>query len=166
MLETRVWSLCQEDPLEKKWQPTPVLSPGKSHGQRSLVGYSPWGRRELDTNEWLYLLMHLVKPSKASFFIGIQLSSVAQLCLTLCNPMDYSMPVLPVHHQLPEPTQTHVHCVGDAIQPSHPLLSLSPPAFNLSQHQGLCQWVSSSHQVTEVLEFQCQHQPFQWICRN
>ena len=66
-------------------------------------------------------------------------SSVTQSCLTLCDPMDCSMPGLPVHHQLLEFTQTHVHCVGDAIQPSHPLLSPSPPAFNLSQHQGLFQ---------------------------
>ena len=77
--------------------------------------------------------------------------------------MDCSMPVFPVHHQLREPTQTHVHWVGDAIQPSHPLLSPSPPTFNLSQHQGLFQWVGSSHQVPKVLEFQLQHQAFQWI---
>ena len=69
----------------------------------------------------------------------VQFSSVAQSCLTLCNLMDFSMPGFPVHHQLPEPTQTHVHHTGDAIQPSHPLLSPSPPAFNLSQHQGLVQ---------------------------
>ena len=73
--------------------------------------------------------------------------------------MDCSMPGLPVHHQLPEFTQTHVHWVSDAIQPSHPLLSPSPPTFNLSQHQGLFKWVSSSHQVAKVLEFQLQHQP-------
>ena len=70
------------------------------------------------------------------------------------------MPGLPVYHQLPEFTQTHVRWVGDAIQPSHPLLSPSP-SFNLSQHQGLFQWVSSSHQVAKVLEFQLQHQSFQ-----
>ena len=81
-------------------------------------------------------------------------SSVTQLCLTLCDPMDCSTPGLPVHHQLPEPIQTHVHRVGDAVQPSHPLSSPSPPAFDLSQHQGLFQWVSSSHQVATVLEFQ------------
>ena len=66
-------------------------------------------------------------------FIKGQLSSVAQSCLTLCNPIDCSTPGLPVHHQLSEFTQTHVHRVGDAIQPSHPLLSPFPPAFNLSQ---------------------------------
>ena len=74
------------------------------------------------------------------------------------------MPGLPVYHQLPEFTQTHVHWVGDAIQPSPPLLSPSP-SFNLSQHQGLFQWVSSSHQVAKVLEFQFQHQSFQWTLR-
>ena len=94
--------------------------------------------------------------------IIIQFSSIAQLCLTLCDPMNCSRPGLPVHHQLPEFTQTHVHRVGDAIQPSHPLSSPSPPAFNLSQHQGLFQWVSSSHQVAKLLEFQLQHQSFQW----
>ena len=81
-----------------------------------------------------------------------QFSSVAQLCLTLCNPMDCSTPGLPVHHQLPEISQTHLHWVGDAIQPSPPLSSPSPPALNLSQHQGLFKWVSSSHQVAKVLD--------------
>ena len=84
----------------------------------------------------------------------------------LCDPMDCSRPCFPVHHQLPELAQTHVHRVGDAIQPSHPLSSPSPPTFNLSQHQGLYQWVSSLHQVAKVLEFQLQHQSFQWIFRT
>ena len=92
-------------------------------------------------------------------------SSIAQSCLTLCNPMDCSTLGFPVHHQLLELAQTHVHQVGDAIQPSHPGLSLSPPAFTLSHHQGLCQWVSSSHRVAKVLEFQFQHQSFQWAFR-
>ena len=94
------------------------------------------------------------------------LSSVTQSCPTLWDPMDCSTPGLPVHHQLREFTQTHVHWVGDAIQPSHPLLSPSPPTFNLFQHQGLFKWVRSSHQVTKVLEFQLQHQSFQWIFRT
>ena len=76
-------------------------------------------------------------------------SSVTQLCLTLWKPIDCSTPGLPVHHQFPEFTQTHAHWVGDAIQPSHPLSSPSPPALNLPQHQGLFQWVSSSHQVAK-----------------
>ena len=82
------------------------------------------------------------------------------------RPMDCSTPGLPVHHQLPEFTQTHLHWVDDAIQPSHPLLSPSPPTFNLSQHQGLSKWVSSLHQVAKVLEFQLQHQSFQRIFRT
>ena len=91
-------------------------------------------------------------------------SSVTQSRLTLCNPMDCSTPGFPVHHQLPELTQTHVHWASDAIQLSHPLSSPSPPAFNLSQHQGLFQWVSSLHQVAKGLEFQ--YQSFQWIFRT
>ena len=89
-----------------------------------------------------------------------QFSSVAQLCSILCDPMNHSTPGLPVHHQLLESTQTHVHWVSDAIQLSYPLLSPSPPALNLSQHQGPFKWVSSSHQVAKVLEFQFQHQSF------
>ena len=96
----------------------------------------------------------------------IQFSLVTQSCPTLCDPMNRNMPGLPVHHQLPESTQTHVHWVGDAIQPSHPLSSPSPPALNPSQHQGLFQWVNSSRQVAKVLEFQLQHQSFQWIFRT
>ena len=94
-----------------------------------------------------------------------QFSSVTQSCLTLCDLMDCSTSGFPVHHQLPEFTQAHVNQVGDAIQPAHPLSSPSP-TFSLSQHQGLFQWVSSSHQVAKVLEFQLQHQSFQWIFRT
>ena len=95
-----------------------------------------------------------------------QFTSVAQSCPTLCDPMDYSTPGFPVHHQLPELTQIHVHWVGDGIQPSHSPSSPSPPAFNLSYNQGLFQWVSSLHQVARVLEVQLQHQSFQWILRT
>ena len=90
---------------------------------------------------------------------------VVQFCLTLYDTMDYSMPDFPVLYHLPELAETHVHRVDDAIQPSHPLLSPSPPAFNLVQHQGLFQRVSSSYQVAKVLELQLQHQSFQWIFR-
>ena len=108
----------------------------------------------------------LQKLQYLSFFVFLQFSSVqfssfAQSCPTLCNPMNRSTPGLPVHHQLPEFTQTHVHRVGDAIQPSHPLLSPSPPAPDPSQHQSLFQWVNSSHEVAKVLEFQLWHQSFQ-----
>ena len=91
--------------------------------------------------------------------------SVAQLCLSLCNPMDCSTPGFPVLHCLPEFAHTHVHWVGDVIQPSHPLSSPSPPALNLTQHQSLLQWVSCLHQVAKVLELQPQPQFFQWIFR-
>ena len=90
----------------------------------------------------------------------IQFSSVTQSCPNLCDPMTHSTPGLPVHHQLLELTQTHVHWVSDAIQPSHPLSSPSPPAPNLSQDQCIFQWVNSSHEVAKVLEFQLQHQSF------
>ena len=95
-----------------------------------------------------------------------QFSSVAQLYPTLCHPRDCSTPGLPVHHHLWEFTQTHVRWVGDAIQPSHPLSAPSPPAFNLSQHQGLFKWVNSSHEVAKVLDFQLQHQSLQWTPRT
>ena len=88
------------------------------------------------------------------FKSSVQFSSVTQLCPTLCDPMNRSTPGLPVHHQLPEFTQTHIHQVSDAIQPSHPLSSPFPPAPNPSQHQSLFQWVNSSHEVAKVLEFQ------------
>ena len=92
--------------------------------------------------------------------ISVQFTSVAQLFPSLCNPMDCSMPCFSVNHQHPELAQTHVYRVGDAIQPSHPLSSPSPPALNLSQHQGLSQGVSSLHQVAKVLEFHLQHESF------
>ena len=89
----------------------------------------------------------------AKLKITVQFSSVAQSCPTLCDPMNRSMPGLPAHHQLLEFTRTHVHGVSDAIQPSHPLSSPSPPAPNPSQHQSLFQWVNSSHKVAKVLSF-------------
>ena len=95
------------------------------------------------------------------YLLSVQFSPVTQSCLTLCDPMNCSTPGLPVHHQLPEFTQTNVHWVSDAIQPSHPLSSPSPPAPNLSQHQSLFQWVNSSQEAAKVLEFQLQHHSFQ-----
>ena len=92
---------------------------------------------------------------------SVQFSSVVQSCPTLCDPMNCSTPGFPVHHQLLELAQTHVHRVGDAIHPSHPLLPISPPALNLSQHQSLFQGVRSLHQVAKVLQLQLQHQSFQ-----
>ena len=127
-----------------------------------------WGKDVVQPSHVYFVLrlphMHLKSLSIVSegtqtillwfyFFNVFQFSSTAQSCPTLCDPMDCITPGLSVHHQLPEFTQTHVHWVGDAIQPSHPLLSPSL-AFNLSQHHGLFKWVSSLHQVAKVLEFQ------------
>ena len=127
----------------------------------------------VDPIQWIFCFMYLIFPVESFYFIQVfvfylpsEFSSVAQLYLTLCDPMNCSTPGLPVHHQLPEFTQTRIHWVGDAILPSHLLSFPSPPVLNLSQHQGLFQWVSSSHQVAKVLEFQLQHQSFQWTPRT
>ena len=122
----------------------------------SLISQQIMGPREAnwDSKYWVFI---------TALF---QFSSVAQSCPTLCNLMDCSMPGFPVHHQLLEPTQTYVHWVYEDIQLSHPLSSPSPPAFNFCQHHGLFQWLSSLHQVAKVLEFQLQHQSFQWIFRT
>ena len=122
--------------------------------------YSPWGHKELNTTEQL-------KTHNISLIsLCVHFSSVTQSCPALCDPMNYSISGFPVHHQLPEFTQTHVHWVGDAIQPSHPLSSPSIPALNLSQHQGLFNWVSSSHQVAKILEVKLQYQSLQWMFRT
>ena len=132
-------------------------------------------KRELDYKEswslknwcfWTVMLEKILEsPLDSKEIQPVQSSSVSQSCPTLCDPMNRSTPGLPVHHQLPESTQTHVHWVDDVIQPSYPLSSPSPPALNLSQHQGLFKWVSCSHQVAKVLEFQLQHHYFQWTPR-
>ena len=109
----------------------------------------------------LYIFIKQYKYLKVYSDSSIQFSSVTQSCLTLCDSMNCSTPGLPVHHQLPEFTQTHVHQVGDAIQPSKPLSSPSPAAPNRSQQQSLFQRVNSSHEVPKVLEFQHQHHSFQ-----
>ena len=154
------------------WTYTSRIQRNKHESWLSGSGMTPWVLRMEDRN-----VDGNVAFSTAHFFtftfsrilcilLGFpyeaQLSSVAQSCPTLCDAMNRSTPGLPVHHQLPESTQTHVHRVGDAIQPSYPLLSPSPPTLNLSQHQGLFQWVSSSQQVAKVLKFQLQHQTYQW----
>ena len=135
----------------RKWQPTPVILLRKFRGQRSLAGCSPWGWRELEITEHTHTHTHtgLRFWAISSEFSSVNL--VAQSYLTLCNPMDCNTPGIPVHHQLRKLFQTHVNGVGDAIQSSHPLSSPTPPAFNLSQQQGLFQWVISSHQVAKVL---------------
>ena len=124
------------------------------------------------TVQWMLAIWSLIRlpflnpaiTAGSSWFIHCwSLSSVHLLSRVwlFVTPMDCSMPGFPVHHQLPELAQTHVHWVDDAIHPSHPLTSPSPPAFSLSQHQGLSQWFSSLHQVTRMLEFEFQHQSFQ-----
>ena len=142
-------------------------SPGGGHG-------NPFQYSCLETpinrGAWQATVHRVAKSwawlSDLVFMCSVQFSSVSQLCLALCDPMNSSTPGLPVHHQLLEFTQTHVHRVGDAIQPSHPLPSPSPPAPNPSQHRGLFQRVNSSHEVAKVLEFQLQHQSFQWTPRT
>ena len=161
MQETRVRSLGREDPLGKEmathsstlaWRIPWREAPGRLQSMRSQRVEHEWVT-SLSLTHW-YLEKH-----------GDWIESVAQSCLTLCDPIDCSMPGLPVHHQLTDFTQTHVHLVGDAIQPSHPLLSPSP-AFNLSQHQGFfpVSWFFISS--AKVLELQLQHQSFQWIFRT
>ena len=124
-------------------------------------GGSGWGTH---VNPWLIHVNVWQKPLQ--YCKVIQLSSVAQSYPTLCDPMNRNTPGLPAHHKLPEFTRTHAHQVSEAIQPSHPLLSPSPPAPNPSQHQGLFHWVNSSHEVAKLLEFQLQYQSFQWIPRT
>ena len=102
---------------------------------------------------WVMMFRYYSRCFCLIIWVSQSVSSITQSCLSLCNPMDCSTPGLPVHYLLLELAQIHVHQVGDAIQPSHPLLPTSPPAFDLSQHQGLFQWVRSSHQVTQVLCF-------------
>ena len=112
----------------------------------------PWTARR--SNQSILKISPGISLEGMRLKLKLQISSVTQLCPTFCDPMNRSTSGLPVHHQLPEFTQTHVHRASDAIQPSHPLSSPSPPAPNPSQHQGLFQWVSSSHEVAKVLEFQ------------
>ena len=115
------------------WQDTWLTSGCLHLSQQCLLAMNPWPHPIIQ---------------------GQSVSSVAQSCPTLCDPMNHSTPGLPVHHQLPEFTQTHVHRVSNTIQPSLPPSSPSPPAPNPSQHQSLFQWVNSSHEVAKVLEFQ------------
>ena len=119
----------------------------------------PFSRGSSQPRDWTQ-----VSHFAGGFFTSWAISSV-QSHPALCNPMACGTPGFPVHHQLLEFTQSNVHGVSDALQPSHPLLSPSPPAFNLSQHQSLFLWISSSQQVVSVLESQLQHQSFQWIFR-
>ena len=138
-------------------------STGQSINQSNILDGTFVG----STSVWLTCLPVYIQHSFGwGNQVPVQFSSVAQSCPTLCNSLNHSMPGLCVHHQFPEFTQTHVHWVSDAIQPSHPLSSPCPSALNLSQHQGLFKWISSLHQVAKVLEFQLQHPSFQWTLRT
>ena len=119
-----------------------------SNGMLQFMGLQSQNDWETELNLWLVIL------SIFSYTFSFQFSSVTQSRLTLCDPMDCSMSPFPVYHQLPKLAQIHVHWVGDAIQKSHPMPSPSSPAFNLSQHQGLFQWVGSLHRVAKVLRLQ------------
>ena len=132
-----------------------VISVNKSVTVINYCSPLMWTLRALrkENNTWAASQQATATPYSESQGSSVQFSSVAQPCLTLWDPKCCSKPGFPVHHQLPELAQTHVHQMGDSIQPSHPLSSLSPPAFNLSQHQGLSQWVSSSNQVAKVWSF-------------
>ena len=137
------WSVCLNFHALRLW-------PG--HGSWVLCTHSPLGLFICYLDAWT--------PSISSLHFSVQFHSVTQSCLTLCDPLDCSTPGFPVHHQLLELAQTHVHQVSDAIQSPHPLPSPSPPAFNLSQHQGLFQWVSYLHQVAKVLEVHFYYSPY------
>ena len=164
----------------------PFPTSAQHHINRAPLGlqFLPW---EKENPEWTsslpstagpflgdplkYYITRITKESEelkreAKQHTDLQFSSVVQSCLTLCDPMDCSMPGFPVHHQHLELAEIHVQWVGDAIQQFHPLSSPFSPAFNLSQHQGLFHWVSSSHQVAKVSEFQLQRQSVQWIFRT
>ena len=173
MQETWVWSLWQEDPLEKEmanpfsilaWRIPWMEEPGGT--QSTFLQRDGHNRATSLSKKTKDLYIENYKALVNRISQSVQFSSVAQSCPTLCDPMNCTTPGLPVHHKLPEFTQTHVHRVGDAIQSSHSLSSPSPPALNLSHHQGLFKWISFSHQVAKVLEFQLQHQSFQWTLRT
>ena len=161
------WSNRQIGPWSTKWSRAKAKSFARECTGHSKHPFSTTQdktlhiditRWSIPKSDWLYSLQPKMKKR-------YQFSSVAQSCRTHCDPMNCSTPGLPVHYWLLEYTQTHVHW-GDAIQPSHLLSSPSLPAFNLSQHQGLFQWLSSSLQLAKVLEFQPRHQSFQWTPRT
>ena len=158
------WGRCcsAENPpsrsMKKTWKNKQKPCGNGDGGNTSEALQPPWKKRaQLKVRRHLRVEQKIKIPEELKSRLvedSVQFSSVAQSCPTLCDPMNRSTPDLPVHHQLPEFTQTHIHRVSDAIQPSHPLSSPSPPAPNPSQHQTLFQWVNSSHEVAKALEFQ------------
>ena len=170
-IEKSEWNVWPTQDYRKNWIPkyyqrNYVMC--SNYQKINLVIQFPGAKNKLTAHFAVHndQVMKWSELQQSSHRTSVQFSSVAQTCLILCDPVNHSTLALPVHHQLLESTQSHVHRVGDAIQPSHPLSSPSPPALNLSQHQGLFQWVNSSHQVAKVLEFQFQHQSFQWTPRT
>ena len=169
MQEMWVWSLGREGPLEYKMATPPQYSCLENSMDRGawwaivhgVVKSWTW----LSTLACTYACKFLLIEIYNLINIKQHISSVTQSCATPCSPMDCSTPCFLVHLQFLELAQTHVHWVSGDIQPSHPLLSPSPPVFSSSQHQDLFQEVSSSYQVAKVLELQLQHQSFQWIFR-
>ena len=137
------------NPLRDSWKHNIFVTQEHSFLSK-WVKFMWWQNIEENYNGKIWIVEGLALAMQSS----AQFSSVAQSCPSLCNPVNRSTPGLPVHHHLPEFTQTHVHWVSDAIQPSHPLSSPSSPAPSPSQHQSLFQWVNSSHEVAKVLEFQ------------
>ena len=152
-----LWSVSQLQQLEKHalmWRCQQFEEGWNAESPHA--GWLPW-RAAQTLQQTLWDWQKLCQATEISAFmtlVSVQFSSVTQSCPTFCDPMNRSTPGLPVHHHLPEFTQTHVHWVHDAIQSSHPRSSPSPPAPNPSQHQSLFQWVNSSHEVAKVLEFQ------------
>ena len=173
-------NLDTQDPsMEGGWCEDPSTSQGMPEAPRSEGrGWDTFSLTAHERNQpWQHLDFGLLASRTGPQYISFILSHpawdicydcplcclVTKLCPILWDSMDCSTAGLPVLHYPPEVTQTHVHWVSDAIQPSHPLSSPSPPAFNFSQHQGLFQWVGSSHLVAKVLELQLQLESFQWI---
>ena len=154
---TQNQSLGQEDPLQKGMAIHCSVLAWRNPWTEDPGGLQVVGSQRVEYDWSVLAHTHVVLRHDMVcpiWYASVQFSLVAQSCPTLCDPMNCSTPGLPVHHQLPEFTQTQVHQVSDPIQPSHPLLSPSPPASNPSQHQSLFQWVNSSHEVTKVWEFQ------------
>ena len=136
----------------------------KGRGSRDQLPTSVWSEEARAFQKNIFCFSDYAKAFDCVDHSSVQF--IRSVVSDFCDSKGCSTPGFSVHHQLSELTQTHVHQVGDGIQPSHPLLSPSSPAFNLSQHQRLFQWVSPSYQVAKVLEFQLQHQSFQWIFRT
>ena len=175
-LKSTMWSILTDvythETITTWWQW--IFTTSNSFFKPFWIHFSflPWTWANIDLlSVTIYLLFFRIlyewSPTACAFLgVGYFCFSITQSCPTLCSPMDCSTPGLPVHHQLLELTQTPVHWVGDAIQRSHSLSPPSPPVLNLPQHQGPFQWVGSLYQVARVLEFQLQHQSFQWVFRT